>query len=214
MKNNTIPKANIDSLLDRIQTEGIQKAESKAREIIQAAHLEADLIITKAHQKAKNIETETKQKIEHQEKNLNKRLTQIGRDVVLNVKGEIITLFERLLLYECRSYLKGKTLQTIIIQIITNWQATHDSLNLDIFINEQDRHNLRDKLLIKLQHQAKDGIKIQGHPDISAGFRIGQRDNHLYYDFTDQAIAETLAQYLRPEIAALLSGKVQRNTPE
>ncbi len=206
MKNEKIPETNLESLLDRIQAEGIQKAESTAAEIIKVAHEKADLIVTKARQDAEDISDENKEAIKLREASLNSRLTQAGRDVVLNVKGEIIALFEHLFQHKCQSYLQGKKLADMISQIIANWQTErHDSINLEVLVNEQDRQGLLEELLAAFHQQAKDIIEVKGHPDIISGFRIGIKDSHLYYDFTDQAIAETISQYLRPELAALLA---------
>ncbi len=206
MKNDATSETNINALLDRIQTEGIEKAESEAAVIIKAAQETAHSIISKARQEAAAIAAESREELKRRERSLNSRLAQTGRDVVLNVKGEIIALFDRLLQHECRSCLKGKRLAVVISQIIGAWQTEHKSLNLEILINEDDRHALVDELLAAFRQQLKDGIEIKGHPDITAGFRVGLKGAHLYYDFTDEAIAETIGQYLRPELSALLSG--------
>ncbi len=206
MKNDEISEINLNSLLDRIQTEGIQKAESEAAAIIKAAQDKADLIIAAARQEARAIDEESRAEIKRREASLSSRLTQTGRDVVLNVKSGIIVLFENILQHKCRSFLKDKNLEALILQIITSWQAEHKTLNLEILVNEQERQSLFDELISAFQQQAEDGIEVKGHPDIAAGFRFGKKDSHLYYDFTDQAIAEAIAQYLRPELAALLAG--------
>ena len=214
MKNDQISETSLDSLLDRIQTEGIQKAESTASEIIAAAHQKADVILAEARQELQTLDDDHKQQIKHREEISNNRLAHAGRDIILNIKAEIIALFERVLLDECRSCLEGKEVATLIQQLIAGWQAGHnDSRNLEVLVNEQECHTLCNEILAGLQKQARDGVEVKGHPDISAGFRIGKQGDHLYYDFTDQAVAETLAQYLKPELAALLDG-VQGNGPE
>ncbi|MFW8602311.1 hypothetical protein ACOHYD_12630 [Desulfobacterota bacterium M19] len=206
MKNNKFPETNINALLDRIQTEGIDKAEKEAAVIIKAAREKARLILSKARQEAAAVAAESSEELQRRERNLNRRLVQTGRDVVLNVKGEIIALFDRLLQHECRSSLKGKQLAAVISQIISAWQVGDKNPNLEIIINEDDRRNLVDELLSVFRQQLKDGIELKGHPDVAAGFRVALKDSHLYYDFTDEAIAETIGQYLRPELSALLTG--------
>ncbi len=206
MKNNKIPETNINALLDRIQTEGIEKAENEAAVIIKAAREKAHLIISQARQEAAAIAAESSAELQRRERSLNSRLAQTGRDVVLNVKGEIIALFDRLLQNECRSCLKGKQLAAVILQIISAWRADGKNPNLEILINEDDRHRLVDELLSVFRQQLKDGIEFKGHPDVAAGFRVALKDGHLYYDFTDEAIADTIGLYLRPELSALLTG--------
>ncbi|HFQ80930.1 MAG TPA: hypothetical protein ENK33_06100 [Desulfobacterales bacterium] len=206
MKNDEITEINLNSLLDRIQTEGIQKAESEAAAIIKDARDKADLIIATARQEARVISDENEAEIKRREASLTSRLTQTGRDVVLNVKGGIIALIDNILQHKCRSLLKDKNLEALILRVIRSWQAEDKTLNLEILVNEQERQGLVDELIAAFQQQAENGIEVKGHPDIAAGFRFGTKGSHLYYDFTDEAVAETIAQYLRPELAALLAG--------
>ncbi|MBW2010622.1 MAG: V-type ATP synthase subunit E, partial [Deltaproteobacteria bacterium] len=62
---------------------------------------------------------------------------------------------------------------------------------------------LFENFLARFQEELREGIELKFHPDIEAGFRIGFKEENLYYDFTDKAIADALAEYLSPKIRNL-----------
>ena len=42
---------------------------------------------------------------------------------------------------------------------------------------------------------------------VTNGFKLAFKDNDVLYDFTDQALADAVASYVGPRIAAALSDK-------
>ena len=47
-------------------------------------------------------------------------------------------------------------------------------------------------------------MSVQPHPAIHAGFQIGGQGESMRFDFTDEALAESLAAYLNPRFAGVL----------
>jgi len=71
--------------------------------------------------------------------------------------------------------------------------------DIELLVGESDRDVLFEGFLSKLNEEIKSGIELNTHPDIEGGFRVGMKDNHVYYDFTDEGIANVLAEYLNPK---------------
>ena len=42
---------------------------------------------------------------------------------------------------------------------------------------------------------------------ISTGFHIGLEGEHVYYDFTDEAITDVLKAFSNPDLRAILDGE-------
>jgi V/A-type H+-transporting ATPase subunit E len=59
--------------------------------------------------------------------------------------------------------------------------------------------------LSRLVEELKKGFELKPLPTLEAGFRIGLKDGSAYYDFSDQGIAEILAEYLNPRLSELMS---------
>ena len=51
----------------------------------------------------------------------------------------------------------------------------------------------------------KTGIDVKAKPDIGAGFKIGVKDEHIYYDLTDEGVAALISEYVTPELENLLA---------
>jgi len=198
-----LPETNLADLIARIQKEGVQEAEIKAAQVIEEARREAESIKAKARQEAAILADKAAEEIKRRETGFKQQMAQAGRDTILTVRREIMALFEHLLQKECQRCLTGNPLEAMLIKLIENWPPDRDN-NVEVLLNEQEKENLSAALLAAFKKLAQKGIEIKGHPDIAAGFRINLKEDHYYYDFTDRAIAETLAQYLGPEFADFL----------
>ena len=64
---------------------------------------------------------------------------------------------------------------------------------MEILLSEEDRKGLSDRFVQRLQEILKEGVEIRVHPAVKGGFRVGTVGGEMYYDFTDQGIAELLA---------------------
>jgi len=49
-------------------------------------------------------------------------------------------------------------------------------------------------------------------PELQAGFRIAMKDGSAYYNFSDQGIAEIMAEYMNPRIAEIVREAVGKES--
>lgn len=195
---------NLNNLIQQIQSEGIQAAEKKSDEIIQKTKEKASLIIADAKRKAQAILQETEEEVRKRERNSNKAIELAARDLALNIQQSLIRQFESLIKKECRQSMSGNYLKDLLAKFIEAWTKNRDQdLNLEIFCSEGERDALFENFLARFQEELQEGIELKFHPDIEAGFRIGFKEENLYYDFTDETIADALAEYLSPKIRNL-----------
>jgi V/A-type H+-transporting ATPase subunit E len=48
------------------------------------------------------------------------------------------------------------------------------------------------------------GLELHTDDSITRGFKVSFRDNHLYHDFTVQAIADSVSQLLKPPLREIV----------
>ncbi|ODS31989.1 MAG: V-type proton ATPase subunit E [Candidatus Scalindua rubra] len=199
MKSEENSKTNLDDLIQKIKSEGIEEAERKSEEIIKETELTASKILNKARQDARAITEEAEEEIRKKESASKMALEQAARDIILSVRTSLTEIFDSLIKKEYKKVLSGKTLETVLVKIIEGWQKNKmgDS-NLELLLSESDRNSLFEGFLSKLNEEIKTGIELKVHPNIEGGFRIGIKGSHAYYDFTDEGIADALAEYLNP----------------
>ena len=200
MKSKEPPKTNLDDLIRKIKSEGIEEAERKSDEIVKDARITASKILDKARQEAEAIIEEAEEGIRKREDSSKIALGQAARDIIINIRASLTEIFNSLIKKEYQQVLTGKTLETVLIKLIEGWQENGmGDTDIELLVGESDRDVLFEGFLSKLNEEIKSGIELNTHPDIEGGFRVGMKDNHVYYDFTDEGIANVLAEYLNPK---------------
>ena len=74
----------------------------------------------------------------------------------------------------------------------------------EIVINEKDKDQLEKVLFSGVKDELKNSISIRVTSDISNGFRVGLKDEEVYYDFSDESIAEVLKSLINPKLKEIL----------
>ena len=201
MKSEENSKTNLDALIQKIKSEGIGEAERKSEEIIKEARLAASEILNKARHDAAYIIEEAEESIKTKESISKMALEQAARDIILSILASLTEIFNSLIKREYQDILSGKTLETVLVKLIEGWQKNEmGDTDIELLLSESDRDTLFEGFLSKLKEEIKSGIELKVHPDIEAGFRIGMKGSHVYYDFTDEGITGVLAEYLNPRL--------------
>jgi V/A-type H+-transporting ATPase subunit E len=193
----------IKELIAKIQKEGVQAAEEKARQIENEAHKTAADILHKAKAEAEKIIRETKENCSQMQAAGHNSLKQAGRDMLLSLKKEINVTLERVILKEIRHALNSEELQKIIISLIKQ-HSQKENAAIEILLSPEDLKNLEGSLLEKLKGELKKGLVLKPSQDILAGFSISFDGGKSYFDFTDASLAEYIANYLKPQLAEIL----------
>jgi len=199
MKSEENPKTNLSDLIQKIKSEGIEEAERKSEEIIKEARLAASEILNKARHNAASITEEAEESIRKKESISKIALEQAARDIILSIRTSITEIFDSLIKKQYQNVLSGKTLETVLFKLIEGWQKSEmGDTDIELLLSESDKNTLLEGFLSKLNEEIKTGIELKVHPDIEGGFRIGMKGGNVYYDFTDEGIADVLAEYLNP----------------
>lgn len=193
----------IKELLDKIQAEGVQAAQDKAREIEKEARAKADWIVQKADAQAKKILEDAKEASDRMQASGQAALQQAARDVILFLKKEIFAMLERLIAAQVSAALTPEALSAIISSLVRAYADKSDSAVI-VYLNEQDKKTLEGHFLKELQDQSRKGVELRSQDGISAGFVISFDNGKSQFDFTDREMAVYLASLLKPSIAHLL----------
>ena len=122
MKTKNQSAINLNGIIQKIKTEGIEEAERKSAGIIDKAQKKASNIINSARQEAEAIIKEAKKDIRNQENVTQEYLKQAARDIILNIRESLISTFDALIKKECQEIFSQKTMETILLKLIEAWQ--------------------------------------------------------------------------------------------
>ncbi|MFZ5800322.1 MAG: hypothetical protein ACOY3D_02955 [Candidatus Omnitrophota bacterium] len=193
----------IKGLIEKIQKEGIEAAEGKARAIENVAVAKAKEIADNAKAEAERILSAAKEEISRRQKSTQELLKQAGRDLILSLKEEINMMLEKVILAAVRQALGAEELNHIIGALIKDGKGK-EGAEIVVSLNKEDCAKLTDTMLSRLQAEMKKQITLRPAEDINAGFIISFDSGKSHFDFTDKALSEYLAQQVKPQLADIL----------
>jgi vacuolar-type H+-ATPase subunit E/Vma4 len=71
-------------------------------------------------------------------------------------------------------------------------------------LGEQDAAAVKAYIAKEYQDKLASGIQIESAKGVFKGFRVGVKGGQVFHDFSADAIAESLASFLRPELAEIV----------
>jgi len=185
----------LNALIEKIQAEGVEIAQAKAREIEAQARKEADAIIAKAKQDAQAILSKARAEAARTEESTMSLLKQAGRDLLINLKKEVNAALERIVNMRVKEALTADEASRLIISFIKD--APKDARQ-DIVVS------LEKGFLNELKEDVKKGVTLKASDDISAGFTISVDAGKSHFDFTDKALTEYIINHLKPKLKEIL----------
>jgi len=195
----------LDSLLERIQKDGVDKAEARAAEIVAAAEQKAGQIVREAEQKARQaVEQADKDSVAFKQR-AEQSLEQAARDVILSVGATVTRLFTKLTRHEVSGALTIETLKQMLTTVVEAYCRTDGgTARIEILLNPEQQQQVVDYLMAKHAESVRNGLEVKADDSVVSGFRVSIVDKELEHDFTDAAIAEALSGLLRPELAEIV----------
>lgn len=193
----------IKGLIEKIQKEGVQAAEEKARAITEAAEVKAKEIVENAKAGAEKLLSAAKNDIARRQESTNALLKQAGRDLIISLKKEVNAMLEKLILTAVRQALGAEELNRIIGALIKECKGK-EGVDIVVSLSKEDCEKLKDEMLSRLQAEVKKHVILKPVEDISAGFIISFDSGKSHFDFTDKALGEYLAAQVKPQLAELL----------
>jgi V/A-type H+-transporting ATPase subunit E len=201
----------LQELIEKIKSEGIKSAEQESARVLKDAQHKANDIIAAAHNEASGIVAKAQKEVRRFEHSAKDAVAQAGRNTILSLRTRITELFDALIAEQTKEAYTTKVLEAAIVSLIKSW-SKEQIPNLQVLLSSSDLKKVEKQLKSRLAAELKNGVELKPFPEIQAGFRIAMKDGSAYYNFTDQGIAEILAEYLNPKIAEIVQEAAQKET--
>ena len=191
----------IKDLISKINEEGIQNAEAKAKEIEALARQKADELIKKAQAEAGQIVSRAKEEVRRTQESSQTLLKQAGRDLLLGLKEEINAVLEKLIASGVRQALNVEELTKILSALIKDHSGKEKVV---ITLSAEDARKLEKVFLDGLREEVRKGIVLRPSEDIRAGFVISYDGGKSSFDFSEKGLAEYIGSHLKPKLKEIL----------
>ena len=188
----------LQQLLEKIQHDGVEKANAEAATILAKAKADAAAILKDAESKAAALRAQAETDAKAFEERAQKTISQAARDTVLEVKDAIGRMLEKLLAKDVAAALADPSEAAKLALAAVNELGS----NADVAAGEK----LAAALKAQLAADAKAGVKVVLDESVGTGFSIRLDGGRVEHDFSESAIVAALAKRLRPDLAKLVNG--------
>lgn len=184
----------IQSLLEKINRDGIEKAEAEAAKITSAATAKAEGIVAAAKAQAKKTAEEAEKSANDFAARASETVRQTARDLIIKVESAIKDILENVLVKNVEAALSDETTALALVK-----RAIAD-------ISGQAEISCGPELAKALASQlaGSGAIKVSIDDAAGSGFSVKVDGGRVESAFTADVIADELAKRLRPELAKLL----------
>ena len=184
----------LQSLLEKINREGVEKAEAEAKKIVEAAEAKAAAIVQAAEESAAKAKAEAEQAAADYAARAAETVRQAARDTVLGVKDAVTALLEKLLVKDVEAALAEPAAASALVA---------DAIRQ---LTGQGEIVCGAKLAATLAAQlaAKGDFKVVTDETLGGGFSVKLDGGRVEHAFTVEAIAGELAKRLRADLAKLV----------
>lgn len=184
----------LQGLLEKINRDGIEKAEAEASRIVLEAEKQAAGIVAAAEAEAAKTREEAEKAAAAYETGAKERVAQAARDIVNETGAAVGKLLEKILAEDVEKALGDESTAVALVA-----QAVKEIAGeAEISAGE------RIAAALKAQLASRSEIKVSIANAPKAGFTITTDGGRVEHSFTTEAIAGELARRLRPDLAALL----------
>ena len=196
----------LQSLLEKIQQEGVDKGQEVANSLVNDAEQKAEDIVSAAEQRAEEIRKQAEQDAEELKRNVTSELKLSAEQTVDALKQQITDLVTAKAVQEPTSKaLEDKDFMKGIIQsLIEHWQE--DKQGTALHLSSEQEQKLYDYFSAQAQENLQKGLTVKPDPKLSKGFRIGPSDGSYVVSFTEEDFQAFFADFLRPRTKELLYG--------
>ena len=196
----------LQALLDRITNDELKKADTEKERILAEAKQQASEIVRQARAEADATRSAAAKEAEMFAKKGQEALHQASRDILISLRAQLESRVSKAVNDLIRGSAKGVELGKIITNLITGFlQSDGRQDDIRILVAEDDLAKVEAVVQACLADDLRANVELAPAHAIAGGFKLAFRQSAVVYDFTDQALAETIAAYVSPKIAAVIA---------
>ncbi len=197
----------LQSLLEKINEEGVKKAEETKNKIIGDAGLEAEKIVSEAKAKADDIVKRAQTDADTVKSRSEAAVRQAVRDIVITLQGEILNRFKNVVKETSADAMTPDLMGKIILEMVRNYNAKNPSgeADIELILPKKDLDAMEKLFKTSLVNSLKKNPEISLGQNFAAGVKISFKGDDVFFDFSDDAISEMICAYVGPRLASVIN---------
>jgi len=195
----------LQELLDRIQKDGIDKAEANATRVEEETRTRAAALISEAEEKAMGILAKAEKDAQLFVDRGNNALKQAARDAVLSVGDAVNRALAAIVEKKVGDVLTDDGFADVVKSAVLAYcSAETGETDIELLLPEDQKDKTADFLIGEMAGQMKNGLTISGDKSVISGFTVSLKGSGIQHDFTGEAITDALCKLLRPHLAEIV----------
>ena len=184
----------LQGILNRINADGIAKADAERNAIIEKAKAEAAKIVSDAKGEAAEIVKNAQSEAEAFEKRADNALRQAARDIKIALKGELEARINKSVSGAAAAALTPEFMAQLIKSAADKFITSPDE-ELSVVCAVKDVDALNTALKAALADSLVKAPKILGDGALRGGLELSVNDGAFYIDFTTDAVNDLFSAY-------------------
>ena len=192
----------LQSLLDKINSEGIKKAEEEKAKIIAAAKAEAEQIVSNANSEAAKIIADANKDVAAINTRTVSALRQAARDIALQLKEELQKRLANATQEATAAAFSADFMASLIKELAVKFASDPDA-QITVRTALKDVNALDAALKSALADSFSKEPVLFGAGEISGGMEVDFKDGKCFFDFSADAVAELMNNYIGEQLSAI-----------
>ncbi len=194
----------LQHLIDRIQKEALDQAEAKAADILAKAKAKAAALVSDAEGHAADILAKAEKDAQVFAERAEKTLEQSARDLLITVGQGVGNILDDIVAGSVAQALDASTVCEMLAHMAEQCVHLPHETRLEILVSPEDQQQIVQYFAEQYRKKLVQGVEIHTDNEVLKGFKVSMRQNQVYLDFTDEAIAEAICEFLRPRLAKIV----------
>ena len=192
----------LQGLLNKIQAEGLEKAETERTRLVTEAKAQAETIIADAKAQAEKIRKDAEADADASRKKADAAVRQAARDVIISLQDDLQKKLRTVVREAAAQAMTPEAMAGLIAQIAG--QFAKNATGAEVILSVREREDAAQKLIGCLPDVLKKNATVQLGRGFAAGFKIGFNDTEVFLDFSDEALADVICEFVGPKLAAVI----------
>ena len=194
----------LQHLIERIRKEGVESGEKAAESLVAEAKQKAAKIVADAQKQAKDLVAKAEADSAAFAERGRATLQQAARDLLISIGGAVGKVVGGIVEAKVGAALTPDLMAQMLLKLAEAYAKDGGAGGMVAMLGEADAAAVKAAFAKEYQNKLAAGIQIESDREIFQGFRAGAKDGQVFHDFTKEAIAESLANFLRPELAQIV----------
>ena len=195
----------LQGLLNRIQEEGLKKADEQKEKIIAEAKAEAAKIVKQAEAEAAQLKKSAEAEAESSMERAKAAVQQAARDIVIGLKSSLEARIKRLVSEAGSAALTPEFMGKVILEMVAcQKDSASANAGLDVMVSAQNLLDMEALVRGSLADSLKRDVEVVPGNDLAAGLKVSFDGSDVYMDCSEEAITDLIVSYVGPRMAELL----------